>query len=345
MKKRIPRTGRYRTGVIALRFGGTHLSAYMESPHFEVVGICDIDERLLAEKAGLCGARVVTTDYRELLASPEIDVVSVTTPDFLHREMTEAALKAGKHVIVEKPLALTLPDCKAIVRAARNSSAQCMVGQVCRFAPGFVMAKGLIDKGIIGELFFVESEYAHDYAEVVGWNNWRKSREIGRDGVIGGGCHAVDLLRWIGGDVAEVTAYANHKMLTDWSQPDTTVACLKFRGKGLIGKVFVSIAVKRPYTMRSCFYGSEGSIVCDNTSPSLKLYTTKFPAMSDFVDVPVGNQSKNIPGEIEYFYEVLSGKRDHVLTALEGARTAATCLAIVKSARRGGMPTKVPDVD
>jgi predicted dehydrogenase len=219
-----------------------------------------------------------------------------------------------------------------------------MVGQVCRFAPGFMMAKALIDKGAIGELFFIESEYAHDYSEVAGWKNWRKSREIGRNGVIGGGCHAVDLLRWIGGDVAEVTALANHKMLPDWSEPDTTVACLKFREKGVIGKVFVSISVKRPYTMRSCFYGSKGSIVCDNTSPTIQFCTTEIPGLDGFAAVPIAGQVKNIPGEIAYLYEVISGKREHVLTADEGAKTVATCVAIIESARQGGKPTQVPDV-
>ncbi len=336
---------RRRVGVIGLRFGGAHLDAYMKSPRCEVVGVCDIDKDLLAEKARESGARIATTDYRELLRSPDIEVISVATPDFLHREQAVAALEAGKHVIVEKPLAMTLPDCREIVRAAARSSTRCMVGQVCRFAPGFRTAKEIIERGLIGELFFVESEYAHDYAQVLGWNEWRKSKAIGRNGVIGGGCHAVDLLRWIGGDIAEVTAYANHKMLKDWAEPDTTVACLKFKEKELIGKVFVSIGVKRPYTMRSCFYGSEGSIICDNTSPSLQLYTKKLPETQKFVDVPVSDQFKNIPGEIEYLLDVVSGKREHVLTAVEGARTVATCVAIVESARAGGKPTRVEAVE
>ena len=123
----------------------------------------------------------------------------------------------------------------------------------------------LIDAGRIGELFFVESEYAHDYSTAArGWNDWRVDSNRPREPYLGGGCHAVDLLRWIAGNPSEIMAYSNHKCLTDWPVDDCTISMMKFPNN-VIGKVFVSIGCKRDYTMRSVFYGTRGTIIADNT--------------------------------------------------------------------------------
>lgn len=332
---------RIKVGVVGLRMGGEHLTAYLKSDKYEVVGICDVDEKLLDRKAKESNAPQVSSDFMEIINNPAIELVSIATPDHLHREQCIKALEAGKHVIAEKPLALTLEDCEAIIKAADAASGTFMVGQVCRFAPGFRMAKDLIDSGMIGDLFFIESEYAHDYEPVPGWQDWRKDRGISRNGVLGGGCHAVDLLRWIGGDVDVVTAFANHKMMLDWPEPDTTIANLKFKNNNLIGKVFVSISVQRPYTMRSVFYGSAGTIICDNSSPVIQLFSNKIPNLRGFAELPVKVDSHNISGEVEYFYQVLEGNKKLELTAREATKTVATCIAIINSAQNNGMITRV----
>jgi len=105
-----------------------------------------------------------------LINIKDIEIISVASPDFFHREHSVSALLSGKNVLCEKPLALNLEDCIEIIKAVKKSGKKFMIGQVCRFAPGFVLTKEIIESGEIGELFFVESEYAHDYrvAEGVG---------------------------------------------------------------------------------------------------------------------------------------------------------------------------------
>ncbi|MFA6101272.1 MAG: Gfo/Idh/MocA family oxidoreductase [Victivallaceae bacterium] len=330
-----------KAGVVGLRMGGEHLTAYLESDKYEVAGICDVDEQLLRRKAQESNAPLVTNDYTAIINNPEIELVSIATPDHLHAEQCIKALNAGKHVLAEKPLALTIEECKKIIEAADASHGTFMIGQVCRFAPGFKMAKELIEGGMIGDLFFIESEYAHDYEPTPGWQNWRKDHTVRRNGVLGGGCHAVDLLRWIGGDIETVTAFANHNMMPEWPEPDTTIANLKFCNNNLIGKVFVSISVQRPYTMRSVFYGSAGTIVCDNTSPSIQLFSHKIPGARGFAELPVNIASHNISGEVEYLYKVLREGKKLELTAREATKTVATCLAIIDSARNNGIVTNV----
>ena len=127
-----------------------------------------------------------------------------------------------------------------------------------------------MDSGEIGRLFFADSEYAHNYDHALGHRGWRKDPRRPRNAFLGGACHAVDLVRWVAGDILEVSAYANHLALPDWPVDDCTVALFKFAG-GAIGKVLGSIGCVRPYTMRSLFYGTEGTVLCDNRSEVIQV--------------------------------------------------------------------------
>jgi predicted dehydrogenase len=242
-------------------------------------------------------------------------------------------LLSGKNVLCEKPLALNLEDCIEIIKAVKKSGKKFMIGQVCRFAPGFVLTKEIIESGEIGELFFVESEYAHDYRVAEGVGKWRKDPR--REPFIGGGCHAVDLLRWIAGDPVEVFAYSNHKCLTDWPVNDATISIYKFENE-VMGKVFCSIGCIRPYTMRSVFYGTKGTIISDNTSDHILLCSKRYfkeKANYNFAKIPVSISSHNISAEVNYFVEKILKNEDIEMNEIEGTKTVASCLGAVISAR------------
>ena len=140
-----------RTAVIgASGMGCSHMKAVRAHERARLVAICDIDLPK-AEKAALeVGNPAVYADYREMLDKEDLDAVIIVTPDQLHREMAEYALGKGLDVLCEKPMTLTLEDCRAMVRAADASGKQMMVGQISRYTPGFYKAKELIDRGEIG---------------------------------------------------------------------------------------------------------------------------------------------------------------------------------------------------
>jgi predicted dehydrogenase len=325
-----------KAGVVGVRMGAAHVAAYRNNPHTEVTVVCDPDEARANQVASEHDVPKTVTRCEDLLAE-SVDIVSIATPDPLHREQCVAALEAGKHVLCEKPLALNMDDVEAIVRAADQAETLFMVGQVCRFAPGFALTKTLIEDGVIGDLFLVESEYAHNYERARGVGDWRVTPE--RHPFIGGGCHAVDLVRWIAGNVAEVHAYANHRTLKGWPIDDCTVANLKFES-GVIGSVMCSIGCRRPYTMRSCFYGDKGTIISDNTSPAIQVYSTKYPTKLDFSTIPVDLSSHNVASEVAELVDHIRNGQPLPTDAREGARTVATCLAAVESAR-SGRPVRV----
>ncbi|MBE6931635.1 MAG: Gfo/Idh/MocA family oxidoreductase [Oscillospiraceae bacterium] len=325
----------------AMGIARSHIKGIIENPETcELVAFSDVDpERIEAQLAWLeetLGHKPdvrTYTDYRELLACDDIDAVVVTAADQAHCEMSLAALAAGKHVLCEKPMTLSLDECRQMVEAANASDRKFMVGQVCRYAPGFVKAHELVKSGAIGELFFVESEYAHDYSKIPGHGGWRLDPR--RHGFLGGGCHAVDLLRWIAGDPYEVYALANRKMLSTWPTDDCTVAVMKFPND-VIGKVFVSTGCKRNYTMRSVFYGSRGTIICDNTSPEITLFSVDHeeghtkPTM-----IPIEINNHNMTAEIREFTDCIINDLPIKTTVLEGAKTVAAALACVESSKTG----------
>ena len=336
--------GKIVAGVVGLQFGLRHLDGFIANG-FEVGGICDN----LPGRVEEYGTEYKIPedkwfrDYRDML-NIGLDIVVIAVPDMQHRELSEAFLDAGVNVLCEKPLALTHEDLCAIAKAEARSKARFMCGQICRFTPAFAKAKEIIDAGTIGEIYFVESEYAHDYMKILADEKiWRADPK--RHGVIGGGCHAVDLLRWIAGDPEEVCAYGTHKLLPQVPYDDATIAILKFPNN-IIGKIFVSTGCKRNYTMRTLIYGTKGTIICDNTSKSLTLYTvdeegvTKKPA--EEIELEVNNH--NTQKESAVFVDAILNNKPLMMSASEGGKSAAACIAIVESSEKGGVPVK-PNYD
>ncbi len=328
-------------GVIgAGSFSDSHLKGIQYAKTAEAVAVCDVIKEKAKAQAEKYGIPSYYTDYHELLKRDDIDAVTLPLPDQVHAEVTVAALRAGKHVLCEKPMALNKEDCKKMIGAARETGKELMIGQIGRYTPSFIMAQKMVKSGDIGELFFVESEYAHDYARIAGQGSWRVTPE--RHPIIGGGCHAIDLLRMIAGNPTEVFAYANNKVLTSWPISDCTVAIMKFPDR-VIGKVLTSIGCKRKYTMRSVFYGSKGSIIVDNTSPTLTLYKSEFSQMEELknisqqsieIRIPVTINNHNFEFEVNDFCTRLLEGKPVTTDGVEGASTVAVGLAIVESAAK-----------
>ena len=329
--------------------GRSHMRGCLFNFQTELVAIADPDVERVNETADMYAISKdrVYTDWREMLKRDDIDAVIVATPDQCHAEQTVAALESGRHVLCEKPFALTLEDCKKMMDAEKRTGKKLMVGQVGRYAPGFVKAKQLITDGVIGEIFYAETEYAHDYSKIPGKTvngqpcNWRLDPM--RHGILGGGCHALDMIRWMAGNPTEVTSYANRMMLKDWPTDDTSITICRFPN-GAIGKVFVSIGLKRNYTMRSCFYGTKGSIICDNTSDHLMLYRTdledKGIPFTTPLRIDIDAESHNTKAEISEFADIILNDEPVRTTAYEGTCTVAFALAAVESNRIGG-PVKI----
>lgn len=323
-------------------FAGTHLAQLELVKNVEVVALADSNPDHLQEKSEEFGIKDTYLDYRDLLAREDIDAVSLPIPDQLHCQVTVDALRAGKHVLCEKPMALDLSECKKMVQVAKETGKQLMVGQIGRYSPAFAKAEQLIDDGVIGEVYFIESEYAHDYSGIGGAGGWRVTPE--REPIIGGGCHAVDLIRmFMKENPQEVFAYANNKALIGWPIHDCTIAVMKFPS-GAIGKVMTSTGCKRKYTMRTVVQGTKGTIIVDDSLPYVSLFEDHFSDKAEFMGMaqrvvemrlPVSVNTHNFAAEAQEFCDAILADIPVRCSGVEGASTVAVCTAIVDSFKSG----------
>ena len=269
-----------RIAIVGLGWvAGAHIEAFKTVRGASVTAVCS-QRNPSAESVeahyGLKGVKVYS-DYRALLADPEIDVVSICTANQLHPEQAIAAIQAGKHVYLEKPIALNIKDAQRIHQAWKAGKVQVCVGFECRFSQQLTLLKSVIDKGLIGELHYGEADYYHGIGPWYGQFPWSCRKDGGGSALLSGGCHALDaLLLAMNSPVEAVTCYAvksRAECFSEYEFPPCSVSILKFRD-GKIGKVTASVDCIQPYYFHFQFLGSKGSIL-DN-----KFYSSELPGMS-----------------------------------------------------------------
>lgn len=208
---------RIRAAVVGVgTFGDTHARTYHECDSAELVAVCDLDETR-AKAAAVRYGCAYTTDPQEIANDSSIQVVSIATPDFAHREPSLLMIEAGKHLIVEKPLATTVDDAVAITRAAKERGIRFMTDFQNRWNPPFIHAKQLLDSG---ELGYPVSAYIRlcNHIMVTDWLSW-----AGRSGPQWFlGPHIVDMVRWLFGQTAtKVFASGRREILAQQRGADT----------------------------------------------------------------------------------------------------------------------------
>ncbi|MFJ9908184.1 Gfo/Idh/MocA family protein [Streptomyces sp. NPDC101152] len=206
-------------GVAVVGFGWmgrVHTQAYARLPHHfpeltlrpELVAVADEVPGRAEEAAGRYGFASAVRDWRELAADPRVQAVSITAPNFLHREIGVALAEAGKHIWIEKPVGLTAEDARAIADAVGKAGVQGTVGFNYRNAPAVEAARRLIATGEIGTVTHVRIRLLSDYAaHPQGALTWRYERERGGHGVLGDlASHGVDLARFLLGEIESLSA-------------------------------------------------------------------------------------------------------------------------------------------
>ncbi|HIC20165.1 TPA: Gfo/Idh/MocA family oxidoreductase, partial [Candidatus Poribacteria bacterium] len=189
---------------------GGYVESFLANGKVELIGACNNNQKLAENISDQGNMGYSTTDYQVLLEDETVDIIMVCSPDHSHAEHAIAALKAGKHVLCEKPLTTDLQSCRDIVQAVDETGLTFMVSQFMRFESVYRSIKKIYDQGEIGRAFFVEGSYIHDMRAYYTPRTWRSDPDNPQNILIGGGCHPLDLLRWaVGSDIEEVHAYSN----------------------------------------------------------------------------------------------------------------------------------------
>ena len=195
-----------KVGVIGTGgISGVHLGGYSRNPNVEIYALCDINEKNLAKRAEEYKVSRTFTDYREMLALKELDAVSVCTWNSAHAECAIAALRAGKHVLCEKPMALNTAQAQEMEKAAKESGKLLMIGFVRRFGNDCAVLKDFIDSGSFGEIYYAKAQYLRRKGCPGGWFG-DKSRSGGGP-LIDLGVHVIDLCRYLMGGPQPVSVY------------------------------------------------------------------------------------------------------------------------------------------
>lgn len=204
-----------RVGMIGYRFmGKAHSNAWRQAPHFfplkadvEMHTICGRDASGVEAARKQFGWQYASTDWKEVVNSPEIDIVDINTPNDSHAEIAIAAAKAGKQVLCEKPLALNVRQCEAMVDAAKKAKVVNMVCHNYRRIPAIAQAKKMIEEGAIGRVFHYYARYSQDWIVDPSFPLvWRLQKGISGSGTHGDiNAHIIDLGRYLVGEFAEVS--------------------------------------------------------------------------------------------------------------------------------------------
>ena len=196
--------------------GRVHTQAYARLPHHfpqlalrpELLAVADEAPGRAEQAAALYGFATATADWRDLARDPRVQAVSVTAPNFLHREIGVGLAAAGKHIWIEKPVGLTAEDARAVAAAVRSAGVQGAVGFNYRNAPAVSVARRLVADGEIGRVTHARFRLFSDYAaHPEGALTWRYERARGGNGVLGDlAAHAVDLVRYLLGEIDALVA-------------------------------------------------------------------------------------------------------------------------------------------
>lgn len=195
-----------KVGIIGCgSIAAVHIAAYQNNPNVELYALCDIDQARLDAAAAACGVARKFTRCEDMVALSELDMVSVCTWNSAHAPCTIAALKAGKHVLCEKPMAMSAREARQMQEAAQAAGKLLMIGFVRRFGNDCALLEDLIGQDVFGELYYAKASYLRRKGSPGGWFG-DKSRSGGGP-LIDLGVHIIDLVRYLMGNPKPVSAY------------------------------------------------------------------------------------------------------------------------------------------
>jgi predicted dehydrogenase len=344
-------------GVLGLGEGRSIISGGVESPLWDVVRLCDLNEELARERCAEFGLdpAVITTSIDTMLADPAVDVVGIYTPDHLHADHVIRTLKAGKHVVCTKPFLNDLDRAREVLDTVRETGRRVMVGQSSRFFAPFARQREHYTTGAFGEINTVEAYYNADHRWFLN-KPWARTADF--KWLYGGLSHPVDFIRWYLPDIEEVMGYSRlseNGRAGGLVNPDTFHFIYRDRS-GRIARVSGTYTspvtpTSRDSNMSCVLRGSLGASQADYYDLRYSWKTDERSVVETFEDQDAhffrfGGHSHHA-GEyqryIEYFARCLESGEDPKPNAHEGIVTVALLQAMDEACQTGG-PVKLRDV-
>lgn len=334
-----------------------HTRAIQEIPGARVAAVYDT-RRASAEKiAALAGGDCrVFDDLDAMLALPGVDIVSVCTPSGAHMDPAVACAKAGKHVVVEKPLEVTVARCDAIIAACDQAGVRLCAIFPSRFTPANLALKQAIDAGRFGRITlgdtYVKWWRTQEYYDSGGWRGtWALD---GGGALMNQAIHNVDLLQWLMGDVDTISALTETLAHERIEVEDTAVAVLRFRN-GALGVIEAATSAYPGLLKRTEIHGDCGSARVEQDDVTLWDFQARLPVDEEIVATmsavtgfkagasdPRGINYVGHRDQLANFLQAIDERRLAAVDGREGRKSVEIIRAIYASARNGGAPVKFP---
>ncbi|REK62504.1 MAG: oxidoreductase [Cohnella sp.] len=341
-------------GVIGLgSISEMHLSAYGRNPDVRIAAVCDLNGERARAKADKYGVPGVYTDYRDLLNDPNVDAVSVCTWNNTHAPISIAALEAGKHVLVEKPLCKTVEEALDIEAAVRRSGKQLQVGFVRRYGANTEIVRSFLESGELGDIYYAKTSCIRRLGNPGGW--FADVERSGGGPLIDVGVHVIDLcwylmgrpkVRSISGNVYRMLGNrANVRNLkyykaADYNADLNTVedlanAMIRFEnGASLLVDVSFTLHAKQD-ELTVKLYGTKGGVELE---PELAFIQEKHDTILNAVpqiDSPTFDFASGFQAEIDHFVAVCQGRKETLSPVEDGVEIMKMLCGIYESARLG----------
>lgn len=331
----------YKVGIVGFGWvAGGHMTTFTELPSFEPVAIMsrrDLDPAQIKAQYGVDVK--IYNDYEKFLSDGNVDIVDICTEHPFHADQTVKAAEAGKHLIIEKPMALKFEDGVGMVEAVRKNKVKTSVCFECRFISVTKAMKSIIDQGLIGDIYYAECDYFHGIGPWYGQFSWNVKKDMGGSSLLTAGLHSLDTLLYLAqGEVDEVFSYptANpHEVYKPYEYPTTTVTLLRFKNGRTLGKVASLVDAMQPYVFNMNFVGSHGALKND------LFYSKKIEGLLDWTKLDVqlvdsGDVAHHpYKEQFSYFAECLDADKEAVNNAENALETHRVAYAADKSAETG----------
>ena len=311
--------------------------AIHRAPDARLVAVLSREQQRAEAAAAQFGAERGYSDLATLLADPEIDAVWVCTPNALHASQTLRALDAGKHVLCEKPMALSVEDAVAMLALAARRGLQLGIGFHLRHHPGYRAARQAVQSGSLGDITYARAQWAVPLRRVL-WGSWWGEPEMAGAGILmGTGVHAIDLLRAVlGREVSEVFAWDDAEQ---WEKPIdfSMMMLLRFEG-GAFAHVAASRRFGHPVNELTV-YGTAGrlsapDLLWEELRGALELATDEAVQRWEFRRSPTP-LTDLYTAQVEAFMRAMSGDAAFEASAQDGLAVVRITEAVIESARSG----------
>jgi len=331
-----------RVGVIGTGFGQHHIRGFTSIEGVEVVTICNSSGKRLDEIAKEYGVPQTCRDYRKVFQDPTIDIVSIATPVHLHATMVHEALDAGKHVLSEKPLALTADDAHEMWQHAERAQLKHMTNFIFRFVPASFQVQALIAEGRIGKPFHINIRHMIpsqlDPNRPLGWRHVRAKAGMGAMGDLG--VHNIDLVRWWLGDFRRVAAvqqpmFAKRRLPDSEEQAavdvDDMTMVIGELESGASAAIHVSRCAAGGVSMEAEVCGDLGSIRFTRSAMRFARATD-----SDHEDLPIEPRFLDAPSSYASFIQAVRDDTSPEPSFFDGWKVQQVADAVVRSGDAGG---------